>query len=75
MEKSIIWKIQLGFGIILLIYFLMVEYTIRFNKIDLDFYYLLVGIGGMAFIWGIREVLGALAKQYECLKFKKECKR
>lgn len=70
MKKSTIWKIQLGFGIFLLIYFAMAEYTLP--SFDECYKYLIAGFAGMSFVWGIREVLGALAKHRECIKDEKE---
>ncbi len=61
------WKIQFGIGVIMLIYYGMISYVIR--NMETGFSQgVLVGFGGLLLVWGMREVLGALSKQYKIKK-------
>ena len=71
MKKNTGWITQFAIGIAMIAYFLMVRSTIN----DIDSYFnqgILMGVGGMFLFWGMREILGALAKQYEIRKDTKQ---
>ncbi len=71
MKASTVWKIQLVIGTLMVFYFILVQGII----LDISPKIVqgtMIGVSGMLLFWGMREVLGALAKQH---KLNKEVER
>ncbi len=68
MNKNIGWIVQFGIGLIMIIWFIMAKDLIGSMDSYLDTG-IIIGISGMFLFWGMREMLGALAKQYKIKKF------
>ncbi len=68
MNKNIGWIIQFSIGTLMIVQFIIIRSIIDSFDSYLDTG-IMIGLGGMFLFWGIREILGALAKQYKIRKF------
>lgn len=70
-KKKLGWIIQFMIGALMIIWFWIMKSVIN----NIDSYLnqgILIGMAGMLLFWGMREVIGALAKQYSIIKKEKK---